>query len=286
MRRTVSAVAALALTGLASVCSTTDLRSEHEYVAAVIAADREARPFAPATAVISSLDLAGAYRIQRELVRRRLASGDRIAGFKSGLMSASSLADRKAAEPLVGVLFTSGNYESGSSVDLCKYRLPALEMKLGFVFKSAVRRRLRSIEELEQRIANVQPVIELPDIAYANPTTYRALDMVAANISSAKFVRGAAHEPQALDLDAIQISIERDGRELTRGVGKQSLDGQWSSLLVVVNIIVANGGQIRPGQIVVTGKIGDKKDVHPGRYRADYGPLGIADFQIKSCDSS
>ena len=284
MRNGARKPAALALMAIASACSTT-APTEHAYVAAIVAADRESRTFAPASEVISSLDLTAAYRIQRELVRRRLASGDRIAGFKSGLMSAMSLADRNATEPLVGVLFASGDYRGGSMVDICEYRRPAFEMKLGFTFESSVRGRLGSIDELKQHIANVQPVIELPDIAYANDKTYQALDMVAANISSAKFVRGVSRKVGDLDLDAIQASIEHDGRELTRGVGKQSLDGQWSSLLVVVNLIVANGRHIRPGQVVLTGKIGDKKDLHPGAYRANYGPLGTTDFQIAHCDS-
>jgi 2-keto-4-pentenoate hydratase len=53
----------------------------------------------------------------------------------------------------------------------------------------------------------------------------------------------------------------------------------------VVNILVEQGYSIAPGQFVLTGKIGDKVDVTPGQYLANYGPLGTVGFTVIGCAS-
>lgn len=241
--------------------------------------------FPHATEVDPGLDMAGAYRLQARIVAARQAKGDRVVGYKGGLMSEKSLSDRKVSEPLVGALFRSGDLASGGEVSLCGYRRAAFEVKLGYVFSAPVRGRIDTVEALKARVASVQPVVELPDIAYRDDKTYGAIDMAAANISSAYFVRGAPQPKDRTDLDALTVSIARDGTRVTSGMGRESFGDQWGSLLRIVNLLTAQGGTIRPGQIVITGKIGDKGDLPPGEYRADYGPLGEVAFRVRNCQA-
>ncbi|MFM2370696.1 MAG: hypothetical protein RIS85_418, partial [Pseudomonadota bacterium] len=232
----IAATATLAM--LAGGCATPASSPENDYADLVMRADRAGVTFAQATAVIPALDTNQAYTIQHRLVDRRIKAGDAVAGFKSGLMSAKSLTDRKAAQPLVGALFRSGSVHTGTMVSLCGYRRPALEMKLGFVFNRPVRERLGSIDALKARVGGIAPIVELPDIAYADGKNYLALDMIAANISAARYVRAGTVPVPASDIDQLPVEITRDGLRVTRGLGRESLDGQWSSLLTVVNILV------------------------------------------------
>lgn len=284
-RACLKAGGATILTLLAAGCATPVRSPERNYVDLVMQADRAGVTYAQATSAIPALDVPRAYATQHLLVRRRIDGGDGISGFKSGLMSAKSLKDRQASQPLVGALFRSGEAVSGSSVSLCGYRRPALEMKLGFVFNRAVRDRLPSVEALKAHVAGIIPTVELPDIAYADGKNYLALDMIAANISAARYVRAGTVPVRATDIDQLSVEIARDGARVARGLGRESLDGQWSSLLSVVNILVERGYSIAPGQFVLTGKIGDKVDVLPGVYRADYGLLGTVDFTVRECVS-
>lgn len=247
-------------------------------------ADAEAagKPFAPVTDARPDIALTDAYRLQARLVARRLASSDRVAGYKGGLMSAASLKSRGVGKPLVGVLFASGRTSSGQSVLLCGYRRAAFETKLGFVFRAAIREPTDAAA-LRGAVSAVVPVVELPDIAYRDPDRYGAADMVAANISSARFVRGAPHSPAGVDLDDLRVSMTRDGRPVTSGLGRESLGGQWESLAIVVEQILATGRTLSPGDLVLTGKIGDKGWLPPGAYAADYGPLGDVRFTVRPC---
>ena len=206
-----------------------------------------------------------------------------MVGFKGGLMSAKSLADRGVTEPVIAPLFRSGDIVNGAAVNLCGYRRAAFEAKLGFVFGTPVERPLDSVVALKSLVSGIQPVMELPDIAYRNDKNYGAIDMTAAMISSARFVRGPIASPQSIDLNELLVSVSRDGVTLTHGNGRESLDDQWRSLLTLVNLIVANGYFIKSGQLVITGKIGDKGELRAGRYEIDYGALGEIRFNVIAC---
>lgn len=279
------AAALLAVALGVSACATTTASppssAMSRYVEGLAAAERTGARFTPATEAVPGVTMEQAYALQARLIAERRARGDQAAGFKGGLMSAKSLADRGVAAPLTGVLFQSG--ESSGAFALCGYRQAIFELKLGYVFKAPVRRRVASVGELRSFVSAVQPVIELPDIAYRNPDAYGAIDMVAANITAARYVRGGPSPPDVTDLDALRVRIERDGVQLASGLGRESLGGQWESLLTLVNLIVDRGGAIEPGQFVLTGKIGDKGSVDPGVYTAEYGPLGVVRFQVTSC---
>jgi 2-keto-4-pentenoate hydratase len=82
------------------------------------------------------------------------------------------MAGRKVDAPLAGVLFASGRIASGGPVSLCGYRRAAMELKLGFVFGQAVRAAPADPAALARAVAKVFPVVDLPDIAYRDPSTW------------------------------------------------------------------------------------------------------------------
>lgn len=236
-----------------------------DYLASFTAAERQSAPFAPVTATRPGTTMSEAYRLQHRYVRTRLRAGDRIAGYKGGLMSQASLAGRGVAEPLVGVLFVAGSADDGATISLCGYRRAAYELKLG------------------HRDGQVLPVIDLPDIGYRDPDHYGAVDMVAANISAARYVRGVAQPADGRDLDAVRVTLSRDGQTIASGNSGESLGGQRASLATVRDLAARAGYAPRPADLIVTGKIGDRGWLLPGRYVADYGTLGRVNFTVAAC---
>ena len=257
--------------------------ADRAYLRGFARAEAAGTPFAPITDSEPQAGMDAAYRLQRQLVAARTARGDRIAGFKGGLMSAASMRARGVTKPLAGVLFASGAAASGDALSLCGYRKASFELKLGFVFSRAVSRLPADAAALRQSVGTVMPVIDLPDIAYRDPDHYGAVDMVAANISAARYVRGKPGLTDAADLDALKVVLSRDGQPVASGMGRESMGNQWDSLLTVTREILLSGRQIAPGQLVLTGKIGDRGWLVPGDYRADYGPLGTVAFGVKPC---
>lgn len=255
------------------------------YLAEHAAAEKAGATFRPITEISPGFSQAEAYRVQHALVDRRRHEGDRVVGYKGSLMSQKSLTDRGVKEPLTGALFASGIVKSGGVVSLCGYRRPIFEMKLGYIFIKPIAKKVASVGDLKILVSFVEPVVEIPDIAYRDDKTYGAVDMAAANISSAKFVRGAPSV--AFDgLDALSVTMRRGDARVTTGLGRESLGDQWESLRTVVNLALAHGGRIDAGSLVLTGKIGDKGDIAPGAYTADYGPLGLVQFRVENCPTS
>ncbi len=279
MTKVLSATAlALVLAG----CATTR-PADRAYVQQFVRAEAEGKPFAPITDTQPAADMAAAYRLQAALVAAHARRGDAAAGYKGGLMSAASMKARNVTKPLVGVLFASGAARGGDAISLCGYRKASFEMKLGFTFARGVNRLPANVAALTAAVGSVEPVIDLPDIGYRDPDNYGAIDMVAANVSAAGYVRGRSAPPAVTDLDALKVSLARDGQPITAGLGRESMNNQWESLLAVTREILATGRTIVPGQLVITGKIGDRGWLVPGVYRADYGPLGVVGFTVKQC---
>ena len=272
-------VAALALT--ISACATGSA-ADRAYLRQYARAEAAGRPFAPVTDARPKLTMPAAYRLQARIVARRIRGGDRVAGYKGGLMSAASLRQRGVTEPLIGVLFASGRAGNNASLSLCAYRRASFEVKLGFVFSQAPGPGA-DVAALKRAVSAVLPVIDLPDIGYRDPDHYGAVDMVAANVSAARWVAGDAQAAGANDLDGLRTTIARDGQALASGFGRESLGGQWDSLRQLVDRIAASGRTLRPGDIVITGKMGDRGWLLPGVYDADYGPLGRVGFTVTPC---
>jgi 2-keto-4-pentenoate hydratase len=269
--------AALALTGVVSMLAgcVTAGGSPTGYVARFLAAERGGMPFDPVTASLPATTFAQAYGLQTDYIRQRLRAGDRIAGYKGGLMSAASMKARNVTEPLVGTLFASGRADNGSTITLCGYRKASFELKLGYVIDGARRGLPASV--------TVLPVIDLPDIAYRDPDHYGAVDMVAANVSAARYVRGTPRPIGELDLDAIAVTLTRDGRPIASGIARESLGNQLKSVDVVLDLARKNQRKPARGDLIVTGKIGDRGWLLPGDYVADYGPLGRVGFTVADC---
>lgn len=238
------------------------------YLAQFHAAEQAHQPFKPITAFDPATSLDQAYAIQH-----RLVAGKRIAGYRGGLMSDASLRQRGVSEPLVGVQYAAGRHVSPATISLGAYRHPAIEVKIGFVFGRDLAPGDVSVEALRRAVTAVVPLIDLPDIGYADPLHYSAVDMVAADISAASYVEGKRTR-RCTDLNRESMTLTRDGATVTQGQGTDSLGDIWQSLRTVVMLAERHGYAIRRGDIVLTGKLGGKVDVREGRYVAAFSCLG------------
>lgn len=253
------------------------------YVGQFERSEQEAHPFIPLTEISPSATLEDAYQLQRDIVARRVKRGDAVIGYRGGLMSAASMKSRGVEVPLAATLFRSGRIAQGSTLSLCGYRKAAFELKIGFLFDRAIDGAKADVARLKAAVARIMPVVDLPDIAYRNPDSYSAVDMVAANVSSAHYVTGAGQRQEGIDPDTLRISLTRDGQFLASGLGHESLGDQWGGLRILIGQIEASGRKVKAGTLVVTGKIGDKGWLVPGHYHADYGALGTIDFNVVAC---
>lgn len=238
------------------------------------------KPYPLASQEISGLTAEQAYAIQREFVALRIKKGETIIGYKAGLTAEPAQARFGMKEPVFGTLFTSMVRWPGAlrQKDFTKM---FIETEIGYRFGKDIVKPVKDAQELMDAVAIVFPAIELPDVAYTDMKAIKGTDLIASNVAARKVLVGKAVPFRNRDLNAVKVTLTLDGKEVTSGVGKNALGDQWEALKWTVNNVLAMGGEIKAGHIVITGVISQMVPASPGSYKADYGDFGSIEFQYK-----
>ncbi len=226
------------------------------------------------------MDVPAAYAVQKAYVRKRLAT-DTIAGYKAGLTSVAGQKKFGVRAPLAGVLFGSGQRLSEAVLDRSAFKNLMLETEIGMVIGKPISGPIHDLAQLRASIRGFMPVIELPDLGFADMKAVTGIDLIAADVAAAQFITGTEKAGPPPDLNAIAVTLAADGKEINRGQGTDAMGDQWQTALWLVNTMTAQGWQIQPGQILITGVLGKMVPGKPGRYVADYGEFGTITFEIK-----
>lgn len=214
-----------------------------------------------------------AYRVQEAFVEATLA--DAIGGFKAAGVS-------NPDGPLTGVVPKSGLIKAGEGLvlDLNKGAPRHVETEIGYRFGKAVNAPLNSVADLKIHVDAVMAMVEWPGGATAKDQPSTQGDIVAWNINAMELVVGPECNPNT-DVDAVSISLTRDETEVNMAKGGMAHGGQWATLLETVNNIVSRGYTIEPGHVITNGALGKILPAEPGHYRADFGPLGVIEFEAR-----
>jgi 2-keto-4-pentenoate hydratase len=225
------------------------------------------------------LDVKTAYMVQKAYVKNRLAK-DKIAGFKAGLTAEVSWKRFGLNGPAAGVLIASGKRNNNCIIDKTAFKTLMMEIEIGFIIGKSISHPLKDAVELKDHTWEVVPVIELPELGFADMQKLKGPDIIAANIGAAQFIVGEKQEIKNPDLDALQVTLKRNGEVVNQGKGADALAGQWKAALWLVNTMVKQGWKIEPGHIIITGALGRMVPGKPGNYIAEYGSIGTIPFKI------
>jgi 2-keto-4-pentenoate hydratase len=165
----------------------------------------------------ANLSIEQAYLVQTHYVKKRLADG-KPAGFKAGLTSFAVQKKFKVNQALAGVLFADGDLSRANSIQLSQFKRLMLETEIGFEVGTAITSSLKNPDELKRHIRAVFPVIELPDLGFANKP--KGIDIIAANVGAAAFIKGKAITTE-MDLNALTVTLtkKRENRQYRRRKG-------------------------------------------------------------------
>lgn len=226
--------------------------------------------------------LEDAYAAQKRLVRRRL-NDLTLAGFKGGVISEAAQQRLGIDRPLTGVLFQEGqlNAEDRPVVEIPDDLGLVIETEIGYIVSVDIGYHVLTAEQAKGAAQAVVPVIELPLDYSPRAGTGTAADMVAMNMGSSKFIIGNRTHPDEVDPDAVAITLKREGRTLHETTGATAKGGQWENLRTIINQLVDQGYTLRQGSVIISGALGTVHPGEPGHYRADYGELGVIEFELR-----
>ncbi len=144
-----------------------------------------------------------------------------------------------------------------------------------------VRRKFGSVDELKAHIDGIAPAIELPDLNYERADELNALDIVASNVAAAHFIVGNFASPTVRDANRLQATLTCAGQPLNEAHGRDSMGDQWTAALWLVNKLIEQGWKLEPGQILLTGALGNIVKASAGDCVAHFGDWGTLNVRLE-----
>ncbi|GGK42821.1 4-oxalocrotonate decarboxylase [Pilimelia terevasa] len=240
--------------------------------------DTAAREAAATTQLTADVALAapGAYAVQRALVARRLARGERMVGVKMGLTSRAKMAQMGVDEVIWGRLTDAMWIPDGGAVDTAAHIHPRVEPEVAFLLD----RTPVVGDDFAACVRAVAPALELIDSRYAD-FRFTLADVIADNTSAAGFVVGP-WRPVPDGLDNLGVLLEVDGEVVQTGSTAAILGDPRRAFDAAVRLAGADGITLAPGWVVLAGAATAAVPLAPGSHvRAVVEGLGTASLTAR-----
>ncbi|HYE42085.1 MAG TPA: hypothetical protein VEA15_01725 [Caulobacteraceae bacterium] len=182
--------------------------------------------------------------------------GTLVAGYKAGLTTAAAQARFGTDRPLLGVLFFDMLLESGASVP---GERPGTRWEADFLLVVGDAR-INAARTREQALAGLRgyrPFIEIPVLPSAEGRALAAADLAAVNVGAWRGVFGDERPLSANALTSLADmrvrAFDGSGALLAEGKGSDALGHPLDVVLWVKDQVLAQGGRLRPGDIISVG---------------------------------
>jgi 2-oxo-3-hexenedioate decarboxylase len=218
----------------------------------------------PVTGHRPGLDLATAYAVQDETLRRRQARGERLAGVKVGLASRARQRRMTIGSPLAAWLTDAMVLPAGAAVPRDRLIHPRAEPEIVVVMRSGLAGPGVTAAAALAAVDSVSCGIEVIDSRHRD-FRFTLPDVVAGNAPAGLFVTGpVAVPPASLDLALEACLLELNGQAADSATAAAVQGHPGGALALAASALGRRGLAIEPGWIVLTGGITDAIPVPSG----------------------
>jgi 2-oxo-hept-3-ene-1,7-dioate hydratase len=222
-----------------------------------------------------------AYAIQDAWVKRKLAAGRQIIGWKIGLTSKAMQAALNINVPDSGVLLDDMAFDDGAVIAPDRFIQPRIEAEVAFVMKAPLEGPGIGVFDVLRATEFVTPALEILDtrILRVDPQTKKArtiVDTVSDNAANAGIVLGGkALSPDATDMRWMGAIVSRNAEVEETGLGAGVLNHPARGIAWLANRLAQYGQRIEAGQVVLAGSfIRPIEARHGDTITADFGSAG------------
>jgi len=221
------------------------------------------------------LDLNEGYRVQLGLLDRKVASGERQAGWKAGLTADVMREMFGGKEPVFGYLLESGEIASGHAFAFSQLRTPMVENELLVTMGKDLFGPDASLQDAARAIATIAPALEIvemrgPDMRADMPLA------ITDNVAQRAFVHGAAIPfSDQLDLGAVRAEVRVNGEVKATPLGREAIDNQLQTIAWLANALHRYGRRLEAGQRIMTGSFTKPMPIAQGdSYETSFSGIG------------
>jgi 2-keto-4-pentenoate hydratase len=235
-------------------------------------------PVTEITAQDPKLTVAAAYRIQAELMQRRVRQGDRIVGYKAALTSKAMQQREGIDTPVLGTLLASRGRSEAEPVSLAGFLKGTVEPEVGVVLARDLAGPGVTAQSALAAIAGYVPAIEVGDIRtdFSATALRRTLQhTICCNTFNGAHLFGTALTPPGIDLRREGMVLSCNGRQVASATASEVLGNPLLSVVFMANKLAELGLSLRAGMVLLTGSIVSSIPVQPGdRVRVEFTRLG------------
>ncbi|MBZ7926813.1 2-oxo-hepta-3-ene-1,7-dioic acid hydratase [Ensifer adhaerens] len=222
-----------------------------------------------------------AYAVQAAWVKKKIAGGRRVIGWKIGLTSKAMQYALNIDIPDSGVLFDDMLFEDGARIPGNRFIQPRIEAEIAFVMKAPLAGPSVTVFDVLNATDYVTPALEILDtrILRVDPETKKArtiVDTISDNAANAGIVLGGRQmRPDAVDMRWMGAIVSRNAEVEETGLGAGVLNHPARGIAWLANRLALYGDRIETGQIVLAGSfIRPVEARHGDTIVADFGPSG------------
>ena len=221
------------------------------------AALRGRRTLAPLTELWPEITIDDAYHVSLRMVERRLKDdGEKIIGKKIGVTSPAVQEMLGVFQPDFGYLTDKMVYPNGGPMPISLQLIqPRAEGEIAFKLKSDLHGPGVTNEDVLAATEYVMACFEIVD-SRVHDWKVKIQDTVADNASCGLFVLGDDHaDPNALDFPNLKMTVHKNGKLLSEGVGSAALGSPVNCVTWLANTLGEYGIILNAGDVVLSGSL-------------------------------
>jgi len=232
------------------------------------------QPIAPLTDSYPDMSIDDAYQISLAFLNIRKSENDeKVIGKKIGVTSKPVQDMLGVFQPDFGFLTDSMHVHDGK-VHVDCHIAPMAEAEIAFKLKKGLKGPGVTAQDVLDATDYVQPCFEIVD-SRIKDWKIKIQDTVADNASCGVFVLGETKvDPSGLDMAAFEVIVEKNGKEISRGVGSSVQGAPENAVAWLANTLGEYGIPFEAGEIILSGSL---VPLHPAA-RGDKMTMSIAGF--------
>ena len=226
------------------------------------------------------LTLDDSYRVNLAITQRRVAQGEKQAGWKVGVTAKAMQQQMGVHQPVFGVLFESGHRDSGVKLNFADLIEPSVENELCITMGKTLRGPGITIEQTRAAIASVAPALEIVE----RRGVFSDLPLAMADNAQQKhFVtaKAMAWEPVSMRLSEASVELFLNGITQEIASGAEVMGDPVASVTWLANKLAEFDLALEAGMRVMSGSFTKQYRIKQGdRIESRFTPFGAVSVEF------
>lgn len=224
-----------------------------------------------------------AYRIQAGLMRRRVAEGDAIVGYKAAYTSVAVQAQRGKGGPIAGAILRSANLAESERVAIVSGSRNAVEPEVAILLGTDLSGPDVTPLDVMRVTAALLPAIEVAVGAPGHVDRSRHMVIATHKTAGSIIIGGPGRPPDGMDLRVEGCVLTINGEVRGSATAVEVMGNPYNAAAFIANTMLENGHELRAGMILMTGSIIAAIPVAAGDdVRADFTRLGSVGVRFRA----